>query len=119
MDYGPLFTAAAAAFTGIVGSFFTWLATRPKNQADAHATEATAQLTGISGFQILVQELQKERVELAKVIEKQAGQIERQTTEIERLRAEVAGLRGDVEDILARWRRGEDAPPHPAKGNRA
>ncbi|MCB4804256.1 hypothetical protein QO001_004212 [Methylobacterium brachiatum] len=54
----PLVTTVVSAFTGIVGAFFTDLATRPNNRADAHAVEAQTELTGISGFQILVRELQ-------------------------------------------------------------
>ena len=119
MDYGPLATTAITAFAGIVGAFLTWLGTRPKNKAEADATSAQAQLTSVSGFQILVAELQKERVQLAEHIEKQSGLIEKQSGEIEKLRREVSGLRSELEDALTRWRRGEAAPPPKHRGNRA
>ncbi|QGY02369.1 hypothetical protein MMSR116_11160 [Methylobacterium mesophilicum SR1.6/6] len=119
MDWGPLVTTAISAFAGIVGAFFTWLATRPKNKAEANAVEAQTELTSISGFQILVRELQAERVQLIQVIEKQGGQIEKQSAEIAKLRGVVSNLRSDLDDALAAWRRGEPAPPPKPRGNRA
>lgn len=119
MDWGPLATTALSAFAGIVGAFFTWLATRPKSVADAGAVAAQAQLTSVSGFQMLVRELQAERVQLAETIERQSGQIEKQSAEIGRLRREVSGLRNDLDDAMGRWRRGEHAPETRPRGNRA
>lgn len=119
MDWGPLATTAISAFAGIVGAFLTYLATRPKAAAEAGAVAAQAQLTSLSGFQMLVRELQAERVQLAETIEKQSEQIEKQSAEIGRLRREVSGLRSDLDDAMGRWRRGEDAPEARQKGNRA
>lgn len=119
MDWGPLVTTAISAFAGIVGAFFTWLATRPKSKADAQAIEAQTELTSIAGFQILVAELQKERVQLVEHLEKQSGLIEKQSTEITKLRGVVSELRADLDDALAKWRRGEPAPPPRQRGNRA
>ncbi|MDP4024472.1 hypothetical protein Q8W71_17745 [Methylobacterium sp. NEAU 140] len=118
MDWGPLVTTAITVFGSIVASFLTWLATRPKTRAEVGAAEAQTQLTSLSGFQLLIRELQQERVHLAEVIEKQAGQIERQSGEIQALRAEVAAVREDLDDVLARWRRGEPAPPPVERRNR-
>lgn len=119
MDWGPLVTTVVSAFAGIVGAFFTWLATRPKNKAEAHAVEAQTEITSLTGFQMLVGELQKERVQLIQVIEKQGGQIEKQSAEIAKLRGVVSNLRSDLDDALAAWRRGEPAPPPKPRGNRA
>ena len=111
MELGSIVTASIAAFAAIIGSLFTWLATRPKSRADAD-------LTSVQSFALLTAELRKERVELATQIERQAGMIERQAEEIGGLKSEVRNLRGDIEDIMDRWRRGEPAPPAEPRGNR-
>lgn len=118
MDYGPLITAAGVAFSGIVGSFLTFLLTRPKAQAEAHGAHAQADYTSVTGFQILVQEMQKERVQLTAVIEKQSARIEEQSTEIAKLRAELSAVKSSLDDVLGKWRRGEAPPPLEPRGNR-
>lgn len=118
MELGPILTASIAALTGIIGSVFTYLATRPTAAADAQRTGADADYRSAEGFQLLVRELRQERAELAEVIERQGAKIEAQSEEITRLRNEVFDLKSSLQDVMSRWRRGEAAPPIEPRGNR-
>lgn len=117
MDYGPLITSAGVVFSGIVGSFLTYLSVRPKAHADAHVSDAQADVTSAGGFRILVEAMQALRVQLTAVIERQSARIEEQSTEIAKLRNELSAVKSSLDDVLGKWRRGEAPPLLEPRGN--
>ena len=91
-----LIPAAASIVVALITGFWAWAQGRKKGSADI-------QVALNSGFADLVKKLQEERVELTKVIDRQAAKIVS-------LEATVSRLEDKVDDMMRRWRRGETAP---------
>lgn len=110
MDYAPLITATTTILVAILGGVFALLQGRKKASADAQSSIA-------SGFQLLVKNLQEERVELTKVIDKQATENVGLKAEVSALTKTVHSLERKVDELMRSWRRGE-APPEDDGSNR-
>ena len=88
--------AAVPVATAFIAGFWAWAQGRKKGGADVQGVIN-------AGFAELVKKLQEERVELSKVIDKQAA-------DIVGLRAKLVEMEDKLDELLKRWRRGEQPP---------
>ena len=102
-----ILTAAVPVLVAFVSGHFAWVAGKKKA-----STEAQAAIN--SGFQVLVANLQAERTELRKIVDKQEAALDRAAAKIEGLEDEVRSLTKHIDRLESALRTaGLDIPPAP------
>src|SRR5688572_26120238 len=87
-----ILTIAGPILVALVTGWWSYAAGRRKT-----AVEATAAVN--SGFSMLVTKLQEERVELTKIVDRQADIMEEQSAKISRLEGEVRKLQRHIDRL--------------------